>query len=79
MALEPRRCHKCGRFMRFEMSYCSGSPVINWYCDWCPTSYSGESTISTNRTIYIDKDDKAYYVDTTNMSEVVWGGKKNDG
>ena len=75
MVLEPRRCHQCGSWMRFEMSYLAGSPIVIWHCDWCHISSSKESTIATNRTIYVDENNKVYYMDTTNMPERIWGKK----
>lgn len=75
MMLEPRRCHKCSRWMEFEMSYLAGNPIVIWRCEWCRTSSFNESTIATNHTIYVDEGNKAYYVDTTNAKDIIWGGK----
>ena len=92
MTLEHRRCHKCGRWMEFEMSYLAGNPIVIWRCSLCGIANSNESTIATNRTTYVDEGDKVYYdnvyydnvyygdkiyyVDTTNMLEHIWGGKR---
>ena len=73
---EPRRCSKCDNWMGFEMSYCAGNPIVIWRCGWCGVSNLGESTMATNHLVYVDEGDKAYYVDTTNMTEHVWGGKR---
>ena len=59
MTLCPRKCPKCNSWMYFEMLYCAGIPVTNWYCDECGFRLNESYTIeASNNTVEVEQYDK---------------------
>lgn len=71
-------CPHCGYYLRFNMDYSNGNPVVVYTCENCSYTTFGEAYITDNKTTIA-------FIDciTTNSTLTVFeptdAGKKNNG
>ena len=72
MTLCPQRCSKCNGWMSFNMRYCAGSPIVNWYCPICDANLNESYSITVSDHTILDETNTSMTDTSCEFCKKIW-------